>query len=101
MQSVAACHAACIWPFMYKLLRQYDQEQQGGSLEEGKGGKDAAAQESAFVEVRSSKLTVYTFFGGGGDSRSLTGGGQGRQGRRKHRQRFLGGVLSATYSIRS
>jgi hypothetical protein len=47
--------AACIWPFLYKLLRQYDEEQQGGaSLEEGKGGKGEACKTKtdAFVEVR-------------------------------------------------
>jgi hypothetical protein len=47
---------------MYKLLRQYDEEQTGShSLEEGKGGKkDANDEPSAFVEVRHI-ITVIAF----------------------------------------
>jgi hypothetical protein len=42
---------------MYKLLRQYDQEQQGGnSLEEGKAAKDAAPGSDPFQEVRCLQL---------------------------------------------
>jgi hypothetical protein len=41
--------AACIWPFMYKLLKKYDAEMSGNGLEEGKTGKDATFHD---VEVR-------------------------------------------------
>ncbi|WIA18457.1 hypothetical protein OEZ85_009915 [Tetradesmus obliquus] len=42
---------ACIWPFMYKLVRQYDQEQKGGaSLEEGKGAKGDAVDNHGYIE---------------------------------------------------